>query len=294
MNAEEVEGHFEMTDGFNLFYRCWKASEEIKRVVVGIYGGGDHSGRFKNIGPRLAADGNQIYALDLRGFGNSQEEGLSRGDTRDFKRHLQDIDETIGYMRRKHAEKKVFMLGHSLGGCYTIWYAANHPNSPDGLILAAPAIVVKTMSTRKASIELFLANLPVPRKMYDPHKSSFMEDRDPEDIKMMLQDPLQAPKISFRYLANIKKTLIDRALESASHIQKPTLILQGEADTEALPHGAKRLHENLNTKDKTIEIFPDATHWFYDTFSPATPRAKYDPAKRERLVSIVKDWLRIH
>lgn len=294
VNAEDVQDHFKMTDGFNLFYRCWRASGEIKRVVVCIHGGGDHSGRFKVIGPKLAGDGNQVYALDLRGFGNSQEEGLPRGDTRDFKRHLQDIDETIGHMRRKHSSKKIYALGYSMGGCYTLWYAANHPDSLDGLVLAAPGIAVRALSTRKASIGLFLANLFAPRRTYDPYGSSFVEGRDPEDIKIALQDPLEASKLSFHYLANIKKTLMDRALENASHIQKPTLILQGEADVTAMPHGAKRLYESLRTKDKSIQIFPDATHWFFDTFSPAMPRAKYDPAKREHLSSIVMDWLRTH
>jgi len=294
MNMEEIQDHFKMTDGFNLFYRCWRVSPQIKRVVVCIHGGGDHSGRFKVIGPELAADGNQVYALDLRGFGNSLEEGLPRGDIRDFKRHLQDIDDMISYVRRNHPSKKIYAFGYSMGGCYFLWYAAHHPDSIDGLVLVAPGIVVKTMSTRKVSILLFLANLFAPRRMYDPYKSSFVEGRDPEDIKIALQDPLEAKKLSYGYLANIKKTLVDRALENASHIQKPTLILQGEADVTALPHGAKRLYESLRTKDKSIQTFPDATHWFYDTFSPALPRAKYDPTKREHLFSIVKDWLKTH
>ena len=293
-NVEEIQDHLKMTDGFNLFYRCWKASAEIKRVIVAIHGGGDHSGWFKVIGPNLAADGNQVYALDLRGFGNSVEEGLPRGDTRDFKRHLQDIDDTIGYMRRNHPSKKVYVLGFSLGGCYTLWYAANHPDSLDGLVLAAPAIVVRAMSTRIVSIELFFANLVVPRMMYDVFNSSFVEGRDPEDIKIVLEDPLEASKLSVRYLTNFKKTLVDKALENASHIQKPTLILQGEADVAALPHGAKLLYESLRTKDKSLQTFPDATHWFHDTFLPAMPRAKYDPAKREHIFSVVKDWLRTH
>jgi len=293
MNAEEVQGHFRMTDGFNLFYRCWRASAEIERVVVCIHGVPNHSGRFKVIGPKLAADGNQVYALDLRGFGNSLEKGLPRGDTRDFKRHLQDIDDTIAHIRTKHPNKKIFVFGFSMGGGYTIWYAANHPDSLDGLVLAAPPIAVRGLSTWKTSIALFLANIFAPRKMYDPYRSSSVEGRDPEDI-IALQDPLGAKKLSFRYIANTKKTLVDKALENASHIQKPALILQGEADVTCLPHGAKHLYESLRTEDKSIQTFPDATHWFYDTFSPAMPRAKYDPAKREHLSSIVKDWLRTH
>jgi len=294
MNVEEIQDHLKMTDGFNLFYRCWKASPEIKRVIVAIHGGGDHSGWFKVIGPKLAADGNQVYALDLRCFGNSVEEGLPRGDTRDFKRHLQDIDDTIGYVRRTHPSKKLYMLGFSLGGCYTLWYAANHPDSLDGLVLAAPAIVVRAMSTRIVSIELFFANLFAPRMMYDLMNSSFEKGRDPEDIKIILEDPLGTTKFSIRYSANSKKLLMDKALENASHIQKPTLILQGEVDDAALPHGAKLLYESLGTKDKSLQTFPDASHWFYDAFLPAMPRAKYDPSKREHLFSIMKDWLRTH
>jgi len=294
MSVEEVQDHFKMTDGFNLFYRCWRKSGEIERVVVGIHGGGDHSGDFRVIGPQLASDGNQVYAFDLRGFGNSQEEGIPRGDTRDFKRHLQDIDDTIGHVKRNHPNKKIYVLGYSMGGCYALWYAAKYPDSLDGLVLVAPAIIVRILSTRKTAIELFFANLFAPRRMLDVLKSSYVEDRDPEVIKLQLQDPLGTWKLSFRYLANMRKTLMDKALENASHIQKPTLILQGEADVSALPHGAKRLYESLKTEDKSIKTFSDADHYFYDIFSAVPLHAKYDPAKIEHLFSIVKDWLKTH
>jgi acylglycerol lipase len=294
MNVEEIHDHLKMTDGFNLFYRCWKASPEIKKVIVAIHGTAGHSGWFKVIGPKLATDGNQVCALDLRGFGNSVEEGLPRGDTRDFKRHLQDIDDTIGYMRRNHPSKKIYMLGHSMGGSYTLWYAASHPDSLDGLVVAAPGVVVRTMSTRRVSIGLFFANLFVPRMMLDFLNSSFIKAGDPEDNKILLEDPLEASKLSVSYLANCSKILVNKALKNASHIGKPTLILQGEADDGSLPHGAKLLYESLRTKDKSLQTFPDGTHFFYDALTTALPRAKYDPAKREHIFSVVKDWLRTH
>ena len=82
---------FPINDGFNLSYRCWKATKSVRRVVVCIHGIGDYSGWFENIGPDLAADGNQVYALDLRGFGDSQEQGFPRGYVSNFERHLQDL-----------------------------------------------------------------------------------------------------------------------------------------------------------------------------------------------------------
>jgi alpha-beta hydrolase superfamily lysophospholipase len=85
---------------------------------------------------------------------------------------------------------------------------------------------------------------------------------------------------------------VEKALENASRIDKPTLILQGEADDVALPIGAKRLYESLRTEEKTIRTFPDADHGFLSHY--ATFSAKYDLAKREHAFSVVKDWLRTH
>lgn len=293
VNVEEVQDYFKMTDGFNLFYRCWKASGEIERLVVGIHGGGDHSGNFRVIGPQLASDGNQVYAFDLRGFGNSQEEELPRGDTRNFKRHLQDIEDAIRHVRKSHPSKKVYVLGYSMGGCYALWYAARYPDFLDGLVLAAPALMVRTLSTRKTSIVLLFANLFVPRRMFDVLKSSYAEGRDPEALKLLLQDPSSTWKLSYGYLANIK-TLMDRALENASHVEKPTLILQGDADVSTQPYGAKRLYEIMRTRDKSIQTFPDADHRLYEIFSPVPLHAKCDSTETERLFSIVKDWLKAH
>jgi len=58
-----------------------------------------------------------------------------------------------------------------------------------------------------------------------------------------------------------------------------------------LPSGAKRLFESLATKDKSIQIFPDADHYFYHAlFLKVTE--KHDPAKRKMVISVVRDWLK--
>jgi hypothetical protein len=41
-------------------------------------------------------------------------------------------------------------------------------------------------------------------------------------------------------------------------------------------------------------FFDDAGHWFYDALSPALPRGKIDPAKREHFVAVIRDWLLSH
>jgi alpha-beta hydrolase superfamily lysophospholipase len=55
--VEEVIDHFKISDGFNLFYRHWKAVGKSEKSMVCIHGLGCHSGFFKPIGENLAAYG---------------------------------------------------------------------------------------------------------------------------------------------------------------------------------------------------------------------------------------------
>jgi alpha-beta hydrolase superfamily lysophospholipase len=94
-----------------------------------------------------------------------------------------------------------------------------------------------------------------------------------------------------RWLSGAGRTLQYKALQNASRIEEPTLIIQGEEDKVVLPSGAKRLFESLATKDKSIQIFPDADHYFYHAlFLKVTE--KHDPAKRKMVISVVRDWLK--
>ena len=131
-------------DGFGIFYRRWNSVGEPKRAVVCVHGIEAHSGFFKTLGTEMAKEGSEVYAFDRRGFGNSVEEGLSRGDTKDFKRHLQDFDDFVAFVKKSHPSKKVFMLGHSIGSAYALWFAASRPDALDGIILAAPPVIPTT------------------------------------------------------------------------------------------------------------------------------------------------------
>ncbi len=260
---------FQATDGFYLAYRYWKATAP-KRLVVCIHGLGDYSGWFRNIAPKLAANGSEVYALDLRGFGESSEAGSQKGFVSDFQRHLQDIDDFVVHLRNSHKGKKLFMLGHSLGGIYSVWYAANHPTNVGGLVLAAPAVACA------------ISNIYTD------------QNRDQEEIKIMQSDPLETWALTESYLSNIQHQLIDTALSNACHVEVPTLILQGEADVTVQPAGAKQLYAKLAAKDKKLEFFGDAGHWFYDDLSPVPPRRKCDAAKREQFIATIKNWLQNH
>lgn len=283
---------FQTADGFNIAYRCWNATKPVKRVVVCIHGIGDYSGWFKNLAPELTLNGNQVCALDLRGFGDSIEEGFPRGHVSNFRRHLQDIDDFVRYIRKINENKKIYVLGHSLGGVYSIWYATIHPGSADGLILAAPAVDSALNSRKNGLIILFLKTFN-PGSTHNLFASSDSK-RDHEEIEIMLKDPREANKLTVKYLSDIRVVLLKDALRNVSNINVPTLILQGEADATVPPQGAKWLYQKLLVKDKELALFSDAGHWFYDALSPSAPRTMFNSSQREKFISTINVWLGSH
>jgi alpha-beta hydrolase superfamily lysophospholipase len=287
----EIVEYLKMTDGFNLFCRHWKAVHSLKRVIICIHGMGCHSGVFKPLAEDLTSKGVEVYGLDLRGFGNSKEAVFPRGDTRDFSRHLQDLDDAVKLIQSKSSQQKIFMLGHSLGGCYTLWYAAKYPDSLDGIVVAAPAIDVKSRVPLKERAQFPFLLLNAPETMIDTDKALEDQNRG-EFTSTPIQDSLFTRRFSVRWLSGIGSTLMrDKLFQNASQIKMPTLIVQGEADTEALPDGANRLLEALKAQDKTLKTFPDADHGLYNAISRLTTSEKA-PEKKARLISTIADWLK--
>ncbi|MGA2308303.1 MAG: alpha/beta hydrolase [Candidatus Bathyarchaeia archaeon] len=289
--VKEIQKHFKMTDGFDLFCRHWKADGESRKSVVCIHSIGGHSEVFRVMGQDLAEDGIEVYALDLRGFGNSKEKGLPRGDTKDFNRHLRDLGEVVGFVRKRHLKNRVYMFGWSLGVLYTLWYSANHPDSLDGIILAAPYWVGSMPLIYRTNISSMLVSAP--ETIYDTYKTWSREFKESAEGKILRQDPLFTTKRSWRWLGGVKETLSDRVLQNASQTEKPTLIILGGKDDKDIRDGAKQLLESVAAKDKSIQPFPDADHFFYHALFFKTT-AKHDQAKRKRVTSVVKDWLNAH
>ena len=278
--VQEIELSISMTDGFHLFCRRWtKSSSGSKRIIVCLPGTGGDAQFFRAIGFKLAACGNEVYALDLRGFGMSVEKNLQRGDTSSFKRHLQDIEEAVRYIRRTH-EGKLFMFGHSHGCAYVLWFASNYPSLTDGLVLAAPPIMATSKVRRREFVMFVFLLIFAPKTMY-----SFGQT----ELEELANNPLIARRLSIRWLYGSKKYLLDTLPRNASLVHKPTLILQGDADTSALPEGAQKLLGLLGTEDKSVHLFPRADHFLYGALFPFLDYG--DPQKKGQVAKTISQWL---
>lgn len=292
-NFGGVEEQLKMTDGFNLFCRKWPSSSQIDRVIVFLHGIEVHSGAFRFMGPELASDNSEVYSFDRRGFGNSKEADLPRGDTCSFDRHLDDLKEVVEHVRQIQPGKKVFIFGHSIGCTYTLWYAAKYPQQVDGIILAAPPLKTGFKVPTSDTLKLVFSPIVHHHSMYnfvDGWPQSFKVS---EEYKLITGDQLCTKEFGLGFLFDLQIKLVNKMLQNVSKINKPVLLLHGDKDVIALPISSNKILEKLPTEDKTLQVFPDADHWFYQSIIPSMG-STYDLEKKKKVSAVANDWLRKH
>ncbi len=122
----------------NLFhYTKWIPDKESSDIILAIHGYNDYSNSFDTAGKYLSHHNIETIAFDLRGFG----ENNNRGNWYKLQDHLDDIILNIQKIKNENPQKKIYLLGESMGGAIILSLANNYVDLPlDGLILVAPAI----------------------------------------------------------------------------------------------------------------------------------------------------------
>jgi len=289
-SSGEVEEHFKMTDGFDLFCRHWYPSGEIKGVVIFLHGIEVHSGAFRFMGHELEDAGFEVFAFDRRGSGNSKELNLPRGDTTSFERYLTDLEEVVEIVRATHRQKVLFMFGHSIGCAYALWYAAHYPDQLNGLVLADPPVEAGFKLPASDTFKLVLSPTISPHSMYD------LVDRWPEafkesdEYKLISEDELCTKPFGLGFLFSLQTKLANTMLKHASKISKPVLIIHGDADIIACPNSSNLIMEKFASTDKNLHVFSNADHWLYQSIIP-TMSSKYSLEQKKEVSSTVNSWL---
>ena len=114
-----------------------KPDSEFSNVILAIHGYNDYSNSFKIPGEYLSKNNIALTSFDLNGFGKNK----NKGEWFDLKQHIKDIDFNLKKIKNENPDKKIFLMGESMGGAITLSFVNRFKNLPiDGVILIAPAI----------------------------------------------------------------------------------------------------------------------------------------------------------
>jgi acylglycerol lipase len=273
----EKTDNFSGCDGLNIFYRYHQAGNERARLII-AHGLGEHSGRYGNIFKRLLSKDISIWALDHRGHGKS---GGQRGHILNFEQYLLDLRLMVELVRKDLPEgRKIFLLGHSMGGLIVLYFALQSQDLIDGLIASSPglgmAIEVPAAKNVLGKVMSFIWPGLSMSNALDATKIS----HDPAVIGAYQNDSLVHDRVSARWFTEFLAAM-ETVNQRVSQIKVPILMQVAGDDRLVNAQAAKLFFEKLTAADKTLYIYDDLYHEIYNEPEDS----------REKVLKDLENWL---
>jgi alpha-beta hydrolase superfamily lysophospholipase len=244
-----------MSDGERLSLRSWLPPSETGAVIVALHGINDYGGAYSLPGTFLSGQGIALYAYDQRGFGSSTQRGLWPGAAA----LAEDAREAVKIIGGRHPGTPLFLLGESMGGAVAIT-ALTGEGAPEvaGLILVAPAVWGGEHFSRLFRAALGVGDSLAPGLALSGRLSGVTLSDNSELVAAMREDPLPIQKSRIATLDGMVD-LMDSALEAASDIDIPLLLLYGLRD-EVVPREALCDFLTRPKTRPTSAFYPDGYH----------------------------------
>lgn len=216
---------------------------------------------------RLACEGFDAYALDVRGFGGSSKPPLDNSGHPAAVRAkdvMSDVAAAVAFAKDASNVSQVDLLGWSWGCVVSGMYASLHPLDIRKLLLFAP-VYDRKWPKRHATESRW--------KGVD--KSLFYKYHDPKrESRAVLDLHVQA---LFKYADKDGSLVLsngpyfdiygeDAPIWTPSKVTAATLVLRGEKDRASQPEAAYRLFTHLtHARDRRYVVLPNAGHFAFRT-----------------------------
>ncbi|MCP4763596.1 MAG: alpha/beta hydrolase [archaeon] len=260
-------GAFITSDGYELSYRDWSIKDrrkKIRKIIICIHGLHSHGEKFILLADKFIKHNWNTYALDLRGHGLSWSDTQNFGshdfgDITDYKLWIRDTIEFIEFLRKKHPDVPIYLLGDSMGGAVAIHVVKEKGVNLSGLVLLSPALkaftsvevgIIKnaffTLSNRDA--------LSIQNREHDgisTNSAVYIDYQHTDPLRMRRESPRYYEQI-LKMLYKLKKVELDNF--------PPLILFYGEKDQLIDFVGVKDFITRLKRKSKALHYIPSAYH----------------------------------
>lgn len=271
-----VDGRLMGARDVELYWQGWlPQGAPLARVVI-VHGVSEHGARYGPVAERLVSAGFGVYAVDHRGHGRAHGR---RAVVDGLALVADDLDTFVHSVVDPDAESRVFMLGHSMGGCIALIYALQHQAHLAGLVLSAPfAMSAKVSPTRRLILTTLASIAPgLGVLALDPQTIS----RDPDRVREYEADPLVFHgKLPAKTVVALTAAVKDFPDEIPT-LTLPLLVLHGTADRIVPPASGRMVYERAGSSDKQLKLYDGYYHELFNE----------PPAERAVVLDDVLAWL---
>jgi alpha-beta hydrolase superfamily lysophospholipase len=260
--VKHKEGSFKGYKDFKIYYQRWLPEGSTKAVLLVAHGFAEHSGRYGNLVNYFVPKGYAVYALDHRGHGRSDG---ARVQVDQFTDYLTDLKTFYDLVHKDNPNKKIFLVGHSMGAMISTAYTVKYQKELAGLILSGGGIVT--------------GDTPLPIRTGRPLDASTLS-HDKAVVDAYVNDPLvyRGPIPDRPAMDDTRKQLP----QQVPAIKLPILIMAGAAALSGDGPRSKALYEAVGSKDKTLKLYEGLYHEIFN--EPEYPQVMAD----------MEAWLNAH
>ena len=276
MLANVREEKIDSTKGVKIFVRSWHPESAAPAVLVICHGVNSHSGQYVWAGEQFAAGGLAVYALDLRGRGQSDGERFYVEDVADY---ASDVAATVRLAKSRHPGLPVFLLGHSAGGVTSAIYVLDNQRELAGFICESFAFQVPAPGFALSAIKglsHIAPRLPVLKLKNEDFS------RDPAAVAALNSDPLTAHEVQPAITVAALVRADERLREEFPTVTLPLLIMHGTSDKATVCHGSEFFYQTAGSSDKTLKLYEGHYHDLLNDIG------------KESVLADIKAWIGSH
>jgi len=275
-------------EGCNFYTKRWIPEGEPECYLVFVHGFVEHIQRYDHVFPIYAKKGISVLAFDGRGFGETANatKPSSQGRT-SWAQQIQDIDFFLNKEWETNAKpkgKKLFLMGHSMGGGLAIAFATREKPSPmlkhlSGIISSAPLIrqtpaaaspllllrVGRLIGSVAPKLQMKVGKEPDPKKVKDGQlEESWRSDicRDKDVVKAYETDPLCTPFGTYKGTSDM--ILGGVGILSGEYKRfppkLPVLFIHGTGDKVTFCEATEELSKKIPSEEVTFKPFEGLWH----------------------------------
>jgi acylglycerol lipase len=252
--AASTEEKLEGAGGLNIFVRSWRPEGKARAVVAIVPGFNSHSAYYAWVAEQFVAAGLAVYAVDLRGRGQSDGE---RFYVQQFSDYVSDVSTLMTLVKSREPGLPVFLLGHSAGGVVACIYTLEHQPELAGLICESFAHQVPAPDFALAVLKGLSHIAPHAHVL---HLKNEDFSRDPKAVAAMDADPLIAHETQPTQTVAEMVRADERLKAEFPLITLPVLILHGTLDKATKPSGSQLFYDTAGSRDKTLKLYEGHFH----------------------------------
>lgn len=263
-------------------------SRQPEGIIVALHGLVFSGRNLDTIGRHLNAKGFDVYAQDMRGFGDWRKPHRFDGDSLiHFTQTKEDLTRILTSLRKKYPDTPIYCMGESLGANYALWESWTEPELMDGAILCGISYKVD-VHPKWTWLLTFFQGISHPKRPID--LIPYVEPIISHDIEVAKTCMLSEHCTTRMKISDLIKAAITnrRAVQGVQFVPEnmPVLIVAGKKDQIQKTRLIPEMVSKMGTRKTELVVLPDRGHLLLevDSLDPDVTAAIDSWLDRQRIL----------